>query len=96
MPLPGNMREEPPGYILVVLSWLVSFAPPEGVFEKEEGGRPQFEGSRSSGGRTSQPSSPMTGRMVRGGEEVARRRGDLRRNEDPERMNGGEGDGSES
>ena len=71
-------------------------APPEEVIEREEGGRPQFEGSRSSGGRTSQPSSPMTGVLVRGGEEVARRRGDLRWNRDPERVNGGEGDGSES
>ena len=63
--------------------------------EDVEDGRPQFDGSKSSAGRTSHPSSPITGRVLRGGEEFARRLGDLWQNGEPERAKGGEGEGSE-
>ena len=67
-----------------------------GLESREEAGKPQFEGSRSSGGRTSQPSSPITERVLRGEEEVVRRVRDLVEKGETERRNGGEGDGSES
>lgn len=93
---PGNIREERPGYIFGSWSagWWVGES--SGLESREEGYRPQFEGSRSSWGRTSQPFSPMAGRVLRGEEEVARRVRDFAGKGEPERRNGGEGDGSES
>lgn len=92
----------PPGYIFGVSLRLVFSAPPEGVSEREESGRPQFEGSRSSAGRTSQPSSPITGRalvierVLRGGEELAQRLEVLDGSKDPDSWKGGDGEGQES
>lgn len=66
------------------------------MLERDEGGRPQFDGSKSSAGKTSHPSSPMIGRVLRGGGEFARRLGVLDGSEEPERRKGGDAQGSES